>query len=84
MSHSERVIRCIALNSLVPSPENARKTPAEGAAFAQLKASIAAHGLLKNLLVRPQAPETDGEIRFEVIAGGATSPSLVPILQERA
>ncbi len=84
MSHSERVIRCIALNSLVPSPENARKTPAEGAAFAQLKASIAAHGLLKNLLVRPQAPETDGEIRFEVIAGGRRLAALQALADEGA
>ena len=84
MSHSERVIRCIALNSLVPSPENARKTPAEGAAFAQLKASIAAHGLLKNLLVRPQTTETDGEIRFEVIAGGRRLAALQALADEGA
>ena len=31
MTDTERTIRCIALHSLVPSPENVRKTPADGA-----------------------------------------------------
>ena len=84
MSDSERVIRCIALHFLVPSPENARKTPAEGAAFAQLKASIAAHGLLENLLVRPQPPKADGEIRYEVIAGGRRLAALQALADEGA
>ena len=70
MTDTERTIRCIALTSLVPSPENVRKTPAEGSAFEQLKASIAAHGLLENLLVRPQAGDAEAETRYEVIAGG--------------
>ena len=70
MSDSDRTIRCLPLHSLIPSPQNVRKTPAEGAAFEQLKASIAAHGLLENLLVQPARGngETDG--CHEVVAGG--------------
>ncbi len=84
MSDSERVIRCIALHSLVPSPENVRKTPAEGAAFAQLKASIAAHGLLENLLVRRQAPDTDAASHYEVVAGGRRLAALRALADEGA
>ena len=84
MTDTERTIRCIALTSLVPSPENVRKTPAEGAAFDQLKASIAAHGLLENLLVRPQAAGTDGETRYEVVAGGRRLAALRSLADDGA
>ena len=70
MPDSERTIRCIPLHSLIPSPHNVRKTPAEGSAFEQLKASIAAHGLLENLLVQPAERDGDGADCFEVVAGG--------------
>ena len=84
MTDTERTIRCIALHSLVPSPENVRKTPAEGSAFDQLKASIAAHGLLENLLVRPQAADTEGETRYEVIAGGRRLAALQSLAADGA
>ena len=84
MTATERTIRCIALTSLVPSPENVRKTPAEGAAFEQLKASIAAHGLLKNLLVRPQAADTEDETRYEVVAGGRRLAALQSLADKGA
>ena len=84
MTDTERTIRCIALHSLVPSPENVRKTPPEGAAFDQLKASIAAHGLLKNLLVRPQAADTEGETRYEVVAGARRLAALQALADEGA
>ena len=84
MTDTERTIRCIALSSLVPSPENVRKTPAEGAAFDQLKASIAAHGLLENLLVRPQAADTEPETRYEVVAGGRRLAALQSLADENA
>ena len=84
MTATERTIRCIALTSLVPSPENVRKTPAEGSAFDQLKASIAAHGLLKNLLVRPHAAGTDGETRYEVVAGGRRLAALRSLADDGA
>lgn len=54
----------IALNRLVQSKSNARRTD-RSAAVESLMASIAAHGLRQNLNVRP----TTGN-RFEVVAGG--------------
>ena len=55
MNHSapiyETEIRPIALDRLVIAPENVRKTPPDASAEAELKASIASHGLLKNLTV---------------------------------
>ena len=84
MTDTERTIRCIALTSLVPSPENVRKTPAKGAAFDQLKASIAAHGLLENLLVRPRAADTEPETRYEVIAGGRRLVALQSLADDGA
>ena len=45
------MIETIALNKLVPSPNNVRKR-SDGEADAQLKADIAARGLLQNLFVR--------------------------------
>ena len=52
MNNADTVIRSIPLSRLGLSPDNVRKTPAGRAAFAELKASIAAHGLLENLVVR--------------------------------
>ncbi len=69
MSDSDRTIRCLPLHSLIPSPQNVRKAPAEGAAFEQLKASIAAHGLLENLLVQPARGNDEADERHEVVAG---------------
>ena len=48
----EPAIRDIPLSRLEIAPENARKTPPDAAAETQLRASIAAHGLLENLVAR--------------------------------
>jgi ParB family chromosome partitioning protein len=57
-------IEMIPLNKLIPSPANVRKTGAL-TGIEELAASIAAHGLLQNLQVRP------GEKgKYEVVAGG--------------
>ena len=45
-------IQPIPLNRLIPSPANVRKTGAS-VSIEELAASIAAHGLLQNLQVRP-------------------------------
>jgi len=66
----ESAIRDIPLCRLALAPENVRRTPPDAAAQAQLQASIAAHGLLKNLVARPDAPDPEGAERFAVIAGG--------------
>jgi ParB family chromosome partitioning protein len=49
----------ISLNKLKKSPKNARKTPHDEAAIEALAASIAAKGMLQNLVVEPEA-DTDG------------------------
>ena len=77
-------LRCLPLDRLVPSPENVRKTPAERTAFAELKASIAAHGLIENLLVRAAAPDDDGALRFEVVAGARRLTALQALADDGA
>ena len=57
-------IQMIPLNRLVPSPANVRKT-GRLIGIDELAASIAAHGLLQNLQVRPGSKG-----KFEVVAGG--------------
>lgn len=57
------MIKTIPLNKLVPSPRNVRRHN-DPTADAELKASIAARGLLQNLIVRPGAKG-----KFEVEAG---------------
>ena len=69
-SPPEAAIREIPLCRLALAPENVRKTPPDEGAEVQLRASIAAHGLLKNLVARPDAPDADGVERFAVVAGG--------------
>ena len=66
----ESAIRDIPLCRLALAPENVRKTPPDEAAEAQLRASIAEHDLLENLVVRPDDPDADGIERFAVVAGG--------------
>ena len=63
-------VRNIALSRLTLSAETTRKTPPGAAADAELRASIAAHGLLENLVVRAE-PEDAGSApqRFAVVAG---------------
>jgi len=56
-------IQNIPLNTLVPSPANVRKTGVK-TGIDELAASIAAHGLLQNLQVRPAS---DG--KYQVVAG---------------
>ncbi len=68
-SITKSVFQEIPLNKLVLSPENVRKTPSEGA-VAERAASIEAHGLLQNLLVKPQLNDEGRETgKYEVTAG---------------
>jgi ParB family chromosome partitioning protein len=57
----------IPLNKLIVSADNVRKTGG-GIGIDELAASISAHGVLQNLIVR--FPEDDAKGRYEVIAGG--------------
>ena len=63
-------IRAIPLSQLVLAPENVRKTPPDETAHAELTASILAHGLLENLVVRADGTDDAGRERYAVVAGG--------------
>ena len=67
---AEPLIREIPLSRLSLASGNVRGTPPDPQADAELRASIAAHGLLENLVVRAGEPDEDGGERFAVIAGG--------------
>ncbi|WP_394763792.1 ParB/Srx family N-terminal domain-containing protein [Phenylobacterium sp.] len=66
----------IAWNTLVPSPRNVRKVKAD---VAGLAASIAADGLLQNLVV---APREDG--KFEVLAGERRRRAIGQLLKAKS
>jgi ParB family chromosome partitioning protein len=72
------MIQSISLKKLVPSPRNVRKV-SDAAADAQLKADIAARGLLQNLVVRRAARG-----RFEVEAGGRRLAALQSLAEDGA
>ena len=80
----ERDIRNIPLSQLELSPDNVRKTPADASAFAELKASIAAHGLLENLIVRAMGPGSGSAGRYAVIAGGRRLAAMQALAAEGA
>ena len=84
MHDPERDIRDIPLSQLELSPDNARKTPADDSAFTELKASIAAHGLLENLIARSMKPGTDCVARYAVIAGGRRLAAMQALAAESA
>ena len=84
MHDPEREIRDIPLSQLELSPDNVRKTPADASAFTELKASIAAHGLLENLIARAMGPGADGIARYAVIAGGRRLAAMQALAAEGA
>lgn len=71
------MIKAIPLNKLFQSPRNVRRH-AEAAADVELKASIAAHGLLQNLIVRPAAKG-----KFEVEAGERRRRAMLALVTDR-
>ena len=81
----ELLVRDIPLDRLALAPENVRKTPPDRAAQAELEASIRAHGLLENLVVRiddsggskstrnakgAKSTKSKAGEKFAVVAGG--------------
>ena len=95
---AEPLIREIPLSRLALAPENVRKTPPDPQADTALKASIAALGLLENLVVRPdpgsgepapahepggQAPDSDGGERFAVVAGGRRLKAMQALVEDK-
>ena len=71
------MIKTIPLTKLVQSPRNVRRH-GDPAADSELKASIAAHGLLQNLIVRPAARG-----KFEVEAGERRRCALLALAEEK-
>ncbi len=90
MAQAEPLIRSIPLDRLELAPENVRKTPPDPAFFAELKASIAAHDLLENLIVRVEHPGEDpgsgpGQASIErcaVVAGGCRLAAMKALAEE--
>ena len=72
-------IRWIPLRDLEPSDRNARTTAAPAEAMHELEASLEAHGLLENLLVRAN---DDGKT-FQVVGGGRRLRALRNLAKKR-
>ncbi|MYK13153.1 MAG: hypothetical protein F4050_03635, partial [Rhodospirillaceae bacterium] len=81
---AEPRIREIPLSRLSLAPENVRKTPPDPRADAELKASIAALGLLENLVVRADEPDEAGGERYAVVAGGRRLKAMQALAAEGA
>ncbi|BAM89481.1 hypothetical protein S58_34880 [Bradyrhizobium oligotrophicum S58] len=60
----------IPLNKLKKSPKNARKTPHSDAAIEALAASIAAKGILQNLVVEPELDREGAATGFYLVTVG--------------
>ncbi|PEQ10435.1 chromosome partitioning protein ParB [Novosphingobium sp. PC22D] len=71
------MIQSIPLAKLVESPGNVRRH-SDATADAELKASIASHGLLQNLIVRP-APRG----KFEVEAGERRRRAMLSLVEDK-
>ena len=80
---AEPIIRDIPLNRLALAPENVRKTPPDAQADASLKASIAALGLLENLVVRADDSGEDDAQRFAVVAGGRRLKAMQELVEDK-
>ena len=77
--HSDTEIRWIPLRDLQPSDRNARTTAAPAEAMRELEASLEAHGLLENLVVRAH---DDGKT-FQVVGGGRRLRALRTLAKKR-
>ena len=75
-------VREIPLSRLSLAPENVRRTPPDSRADAELKASIAALGLLENLIVRADEPGEDGAECYAVVAGGRRLKAMQALVED--
>ena len=78
----EPLIREIPLSRLSLAPENVRKTPPDPRADAELKASVAALGLLENLVVRSDPSDTEDAERYAVVAGGRRLKAMQALVED--
>lgn len=79
---SDSAIREIPFSQLALAPENVRKTLPDDASQTELQASLEAHGLLENLVVRSDGPGEDGAERYAVVAGGRRLAALGVLVEE--
>ncbi len=79
---AESLIRDVPLSRLALASENVRRTPSDPQADAELKASIAALGLLENLVVRADEPGEDDAERYAVVAGGRRLKALQALVED--
>ena len=75
-------VQFISLARLEASADNVRKTQAGARDLAELKASIAAHGLLENLVVRPLGTDPEDGPRYAVVAGGRRLSALNALVRD--
>jgi ParB family transcriptional regulator, chromosome partitioning protein len=68
--HASGVYLFIPLDRLMKSPDNVRKTPHSAATLDGLRASIAAKGILQNLIVRPERSDDGAETGFYYVTAG--------------
>lgn len=77
------IIRDIPLSKLGPSAQNVRRT-GRNAGIEELAASIAAHGLLQSLSVRPMLDGEGAETgKYEVIGGGRRLAALKLLVKRK-
>ena len=89
-TRAEPLIRENLLSRLALAPENVRKTPPDPQADAELKASIAALGLLESLVDRIDGPGEDfgsgpGQVdteRYAVVAGGRRLEAMQALVED--
>ena len=79
---AQLLMREIPLSRLALAPENVRKTPPDPRTDAELKASIAALGLLENLVVRADEPDETGGERYAVVAGGRRLKAMQALVED--
>ena len=79
---AEPLIREVPLSRLALAPDNVRKTPPDSQADAELKASIAALGLLENLVARTEEPDTEDAARYAVVAGDRRLKAMQALVED--
>lgn len=82
MTSTTTIIRDVPLSKLVPSEKNVRRTHRE-IGIEQLAASIAAHGLLQSLSVRPVLDKDGEETGRYAVCGGGRRLAALKLLAKR-
>jgi ParB family chromosome partitioning protein len=82
MTSTVTTIRDVPLSKLVPSEKNVRRTHRE-TGIEQLAASIAAHGLLQSLSVRPVLDKDGEETGRYAVSGGGRRLAALKLLAKR-